>query len=691
MEHDPGESSDGAETADTDFDDPGDSALAGDVEFYRRLRQSGLKSLESLGNWFGGPASFGGNAAGRDINVNYTTVPRIVLATGKVDSQRLCQVRASHIPGDSYHKADSKLRTIHLLVLRGTDGSGKRTAALHMMEALTKDHVHVVDGTKILDAQENSWIAEKSGYLADIRETRLTNVGLAALASDLKKHESYLVITTSVETMTDADVESQFVVEHLPPTGHEVLEHRLLQDPGYAGIAKRLLEDASALDCAATPGEGLQLAKLALDAARKGQSADALRPALVGIRRGRARHLLRVGSPKQAERDRTELLYRRATLISMAVFTGLPHADAVEAAESLARKFIEIEFEKQKHELFVPWRKLLLREPDIVPDDSELTGPWGPVNPSRVRFTDPELSSVLLETVWDEFEAVRSPLLTWLRDLAVDRFNEPVRVRAAQIAGRLTALDFGHICHRLILGWATAEANKPREAAVAALDAVPPALRTHASRLISDWCERGTPAQQRTAILALGAGLHGKDPDEILERFRQIALRNTGRTAQLMATTVRRGVTELFSGNHPQAVLRALAQWAGDGNPRLYSLVRRCILPLAYVTGECGEPVLLRVMLGDPAVGENTAATLAAALDEPETRPDAWAALERLVSLVIGRPELEPALGTLLSSLVQRSATTREEIRFYLRFWAHQHPELLRETRPMPMEVRDAG
>lgn len=686
----PGEPEDGTEAAGKDssaHEEADDTplsaeALAGDVGLRVHMRQAGLASL---GNWFGGPASFGaGHAAGRDLNINYFgTVRHTASETGPVDPERLRRIGKVHVPGASYSRAKEKLTSSRVVVLRGTDGSGKRTTALHMLGELTGDSIHSVGASQVLGSGDGSGLAESAGHLTDVPETgELTYSRLAALADNLRQLDSYLVITTPAETTTEVDVEDAFIVTHKPPGSEEVVLSHLRQDVDHANVAERLLRESGALKCAATPGAAAQLATHLLDAAENGRDADSLQPTFAEIRRQRARYLLRVGSPKQEDRDRAELLYRRATLISLAVFAGLPHADTIAAAESLVSRFTDIEFSWKRRELFIPWRARLLQEPDITRDDPEFLGPWGPVRAAQVHFTDEELNAIVLETVWQEYESARTPLLEWLHELAVYPRDEAVRVRAAQFAGRLSAGDFGYVCHHLILEWADSAAPRPREAAANALDAVPAALQPHVWQLVSDWCELGNPNLQQAAVLALGTGLHEKRPDEILDRLRGIALRNTGSTARHMGDTVRHSVAELFAGEqYPEAVLRALGAWAADSDLRLRSLARQCVLPLAYVTGVSKEPVLLRVMAGDPTARESAATAIAAALDEPETRSEAWSALEELARVIIETPELTDTLGMLLFSLVRQSSTGREQARFYVRLWNHRYQKQQRENR----------
>src|SRR5581483_7205053 len=146
-------------------------------------------------------------------------------------------------------------------------------------------------------------------------------------------------------------------------------------------------------------------------------------------------------------------------------------------------------------------------------------------------------------------DAVRSPLLDWLRELAVSSRDEAIKVRAAQVAGGLALRDFGHVCHRLLIPWADSTKANAREAAATALEAIAVSMTQQVWNLLAEWCKDGTQHRQRTAILALGTGISDYDPKETLARLRQIALRSSGRSTQLsMAEAVRQSVTEMFVG-----------------------------------------------------------------------------------------------------------------------------------------------
>ena len=679
-----------------DAEEEGDAVLGAEdlaesISARRRMRQAGLESLG--GTWFGGatrfggPASFGGHAAARDVNIYYGAAGRTIPETGPIGGEWLRRVRAVHVSSPSCAVAERVLCEERLVVLRGADGSGKRTTALFLLSKLVgDDDVHAISAELVLGSPDGFGLRERIGYLAEcVAPAELPYTRLAALSAELRQRDAYLLITVPADAPSDVNTARRFVVDHEPPDCREVLRGHLRLDADHAHEAERLLQNDPALVCATSPGVAAELATSLLAIVRDDRPIGELDSVLIGMRRQRARHLLRTNRPTEP-RERVELLCRRAALVSIAVFIGLPYADAVAAAEALATRFIAIEFPKLRgREIFVPRLEHLLAEPDILIEESGLPGRWGQAITQHLRFRDPEFHVAVLEEVWEHYDTARSPLLLWLRELAVSSGDEAVRVRAAQVVGRLALRDFGHVCHRVLIGWSDSVNSKAREAAATALESVAVSLSPQVWNLLADWCKDGNQNRQRTAVLALGTGISEHDPVETLSRLRQLALRNTGRSAQTMGEAVRHSVTELISGPHQATVVCALRAWTEDADLRLCAVARRCIPPLAHVVNDFGRPLVLLALSGRPALRPDIAALVTAALEEPDTRQETWTALEKLATGAAHDPMLTDVLGTLLADLRRDSSTAASQLTFYLRLWAYRHSEL---TSASPVRIR---
>jgi hypothetical protein len=128
-----------------------------------------------------------------------------------------------------------------------------------------------------------------------------------------------------------------------------------------------------------------------------------------------------------------------------------------------------------------------------------------------------------------------------------------------------------------------------------------------------------------------------------------------------------------------------------DPDPRLCALARRCVPPLAHVADDSGCSLVLLALRGTPALRTDIAALAAAALEEPDTRQETWAALEKLVIRAAADAGLTDALGGMLVSLLGASGAARNQLTFYLRLWAHRHPELTSGFRARAGEESHVG
>ena len=340
-----------------DAEEEGDAVLGAEdlaesISARRRMRQAGLESLG--GTWFGGatrfggPASFGGHAAARDVNIYYGAAGRTIPETGPIGGEWLRRVRAVHVSSPSCAVAERVLCEERLVVLRGADGSGKRTTALFLLSKLVgDDDVHAISAELVLGSPDGFGLRERIGYLAEcVAPAELPYTRLAALSAELRQRDAYLLITVPADAPSDVNTARPFVVDHEPPDCREVLRGHLRLDTDHAHEAERLLQNDPALACAISPGAAAELATNLLAIVRDDRPIGELGPCPY-------RH----ASPASAAGTSCSVPIGRRNPESVSnccaaarrscpspVFIGLPYADAVAAAEALAARFIAIEF-----------------------------------------------------------------------------------------------------------------------------------------------------------------------------------------------------------------------------------------------------------------------------------------------------------------------------------------------------------
>jgi len=660
----------------------------------RRLRQAGQESLG--GTWFEdavrftGPATFGGghaiggnvSRAGRDVNYIFGGVAarRTGTDAGPIAPALLAKIRATHVPGGSYAAADKALRATRIVILRGTSGSGKRTSALRLLTELARDNVHEIGVSTALEPPSgDADLQAGTGYLAEgDAGSGFAYHRMVAWTAKLSELNAYLIVTVPATAAIGADVAEHFLIDHIPPSAHAIVRSHLRADQVHGARAELLLDKHGVLSCATSPAAAADLAARLLATVRDTLPETILAPLVRDLRGSEARRMLGAGRPT-GRRERVDLLCRRAAMISIAVFTRLPYTEAMAAAETLAAAFISIEFPPRGsvgRELFTRWPDLLQAEPGIRIVESELPSQWGEIAVRHIRFSDPQLHGVMLEEIWERYDTVRSPLLEWLGDLALRAQDEAVRIRAAQVVGRFAIRDFGHVCHRLIAGWANSVNERHRETAATALEAAATGRRTHVWKLLEEWCDGGSQHRQRTAILALGTAIGDQNPDDTLNRLRQLAIGGTGGPGRSVAEAVRRSLIDLMSGPHQGTVVRALRQWADGKDIRLPSLARRCVPPLAHLTDGGDRSSFLATLSGEPTLRPDAVSLFAAALADPETSQETWLALEQMAVTAARESWQLDALGELFHGLRLSPEADTSRLTFYLRVWARRHDEL---------------
>lgn len=651
----------------------------------RSLRAAGLDSLRPTFA-FSGATSFGGYAAERDININVGTAAR-PSAMGPVPAVVLADLRACHVPGPEYDEARQRLLSTRVLVLRGAEGSGRRTTSLALLRNLVDGQIYDLGAYHDLESLSSDDRHGQCGYLLDsIPGSKVGKLTLSSLASAehwLKRQNSYLVITVDDRTGAQYDDLERYLVDHQAPDPRQVLHSHLLRlctelpDP-----LPEWLDDLRLTEQVGTVRQPSALVNLAVALVNAVKDEGSLENALEYWVRGRAvgeaQRLLRGTQQVDPELRPTEQLQRCAFLVALAVFNDAPYLPVAAAAELLAQALTAAAYPKgtPHRQIFALRRASCLTWLQGTVERRPRNDLWGQQRTERIRLCNPDLPSALLDELWHEYDAVRTPILRWLQELSVSR-NLEIRVRAAQAVGKLATDNFDYVCQEVIVEWAGSHWPRQRYAAAWALEA---AVRTgdvedRVRRLLRYWCRAGSRCRKLTAVATYGTGIGADRPEEALRSLHHLARADDPE----MTTIACRSVVELFLGGQSAQVLDTLQNWLADadGTARRFSIVS--FVQLAYQGDDSGWPVLLP-LCGEhhPRVGLMTK-FWRCGLSDDYSRADAWEALWlwcRIADLYVQlREPLEYLIGTIGSA----DNDLRKRLDWYLKFWAN-HPRLPSDT-----------
>ncbi|RNL85758.1 hypothetical protein EFW17_07270 [Halostreptopolyspora alba] len=475
----------------------------------------------------------------------------------------------ARVATESEYELARRLRTDdRIALLRGRDDNGRYTSALCALAHVgvpTKDRplkrVHPstpfgaladhVDGTAcgyLLDASGMGWLGESS------------ETDIAKLRSVLSEHDAHLVVL--VDEDDEVGVVRLHSVEHDPPDKRAVLERtlgwfllppeavvpsRADVDTAVAGRVGRLLEQVgtvhgvrSWLRTLESPADASTLARLLSEETERGSAVlpHELEARVAEVRtahlRSRARELLRSASSAHSPID-------QAYVIAAAVLDGCTLATVIEAAEGLADRLQQAELPEGK------WRRRTFARPLArrlrhVETEQRDTGADGSTD-TIVVLKQPQLRNVLVDVVWQEYEAARRPLRKWLVQLCERSWSEfPDDWRNVQIGGgialaRLAEHDFSEIATKVLEPWAhlrsplsggedLSRSERQRVASdvghcrrvvawVVEQLVVGGTQRSRALNLLETWMRESDRSPRNTAVLAFGTRVAEIEPKRV--------------------------------------------------------------------------------------------------------------------------------------------------------------------------------
>jgi hypothetical protein len=405
-------------------------------------------------------------------------------APGPVPHEEIEQLRAFYVPVPASDEMRRALRDRHLVVLVGIRGSGRSTTGLWLLDELTDENVARLDPDARPFLPDAEHIASANGYLACLdRGPVLSRVAADRLAADLGAKDAYCVLTANPSPALQREL-GFYCVRHDQADPVAILGQQMQagvqphDDDTLAGRMAELADSREVADLlgqAARPSEAAQAAGMLLEFGRGERpraEVDALITRLVLDDRIEEWFSVLVGITRGAVADRARRL--TAMRIAVAVFDGLPRHIAESAAEPLAIRMATPPRTPGdtggEGQLTLPHTGSRGVDPDEAA--TLLAATAISVKPEMVPFAtrevpgetiaylDGRMPSAVLRCVWHHYP-LREPMVAWLGDLAQDNRQE-VRLRAAQAAGLLGAVDFTYTLNALIRPAAEAcPAGKP--------------------------------------------------------------------------------------------------------------------------------------------------------------------------------------------------------------------------------------
>ncbi|MFI0418081.1 hypothetical protein [Spongiactinospora sp. 9N601] len=512
---------------------------------------------------------------GGDINLGPAR-PGLVIKASRLSHEEIKAFDGSYVDCPSYHLLADRLRTEHVVILKGPPSTGRRHTALMALAhcGVTAPGRLLLRGDPIeLDAKE---LEEHTGYVLDATDATWVKDAprdhLEHLGSLADKLSGRFVV------LTDPDgVHGHPAIHHEPPDSEKVFASWLrweLNRLDYAGRPPDLRDLLGSSNEDRPPAESHALAKEVAAAIVSEVPAEHFASRLPAMRRQVAKKKL--DDPRSTPGQ-------RCFLISAAVLNELPLITISQEAAALELLMQGAPSEGERA-VPTPW--------EWLSDWLEYAHAEREQHPgtSRVRLTRPSQAGAILEVVWQEGQSIREPVRAWLHRLAAHPARE-VRIKVAHAVGRLAVHDFEWINREFLNKWSRARRQSESWLAAWALEAAyaaDPGNRQVLSCLAT-WSR--ALVTSRTAARAYGSQIGEDRVDEALGSFRQMALRSAARQTHL-PDAIARALADICTSRTTSAIIEGLAGWIETDHPVLR---RGAVLALTRLASSGG----VRLRLGD--------------------------------------------------------------------------------------------
>ncbi len=465
--------------------------------------------------------------AGHDINYNYHyDLGSEKQARGRISVPDLARAVRVHVTTPSDARLQQSVLEHQVVFACGRTGTGRGASAIVVLDRLTgacrkTSQVTVLDAASGL-ADLRYRLEPGCGHLLDVSgETWVDTITDAQIAGarEALGPSGYLII------LVEADSERSLpgiVVDHEMPELAQVLVFQLAarlvpQGAIDTAAARALIAEACRADEAtktwyeeitgaamAGPVDAAVLAE-AIWSWHDRRAADSSAMPRVSYFRNRRRYqqaadLLRRG-------DGTDSPIRQSYAIAAAVLDGLAVSEVIEGAGTLGALLAEVEHPGApgQREIFAQPLARWLRHVELTALPAEQGNRDGTV----IKMPSRELSRIVIEVAWRNYDAARTPMLTWLKSLCQEHPNDRVRIRGVQALAVIAQHDYALIKERVLEVWSASDRRIQHQAAAWLLEALvlEGAAAGKVMELLWRWSRSGDRGKRAIAVRACGTAV----------------------------------------------------------------------------------------------------------------------------------------------------------------------------------------
>lgn len=584
------------------------------------------------------------------INNYYLRQPQENRARGPVSITELVRAQRVHVTTPSDALLRQRLIEDLAIFLRGGSGTGRRDSATVILDAFT-GRSRTTSMVTVLDASSGpaglpDQLRPGRGHLIDASDEdwadNLTEAQLAA-AREALGTSGFLVIL--VEADSSRSLPGTVVDHQIPDLAQVVVFHLAarLSEPGPVNTtgARALVDEACGANPAAaswheeitgsaTAGtaESALFAEAVLDWHGRRQIDPGASMDVAAFRDQRryqqAASLLRRGGG-------TDSPLRQSYAISAAVLDGLPVSEVIEGAGKLSELLAEVEHpgEPGQREIFAQPLVRWLRHVELAAPAADRKNRTDTV----VRMPSRELSRIVIEVAWRNYDAVRPPVLAWLKGMCEEHPDDRVRIRAVQALAFIARHDYAQVKGRVLGPWSASVRRIEHQAAAWLLEAMAldHPLAEKVRDLLRRWSRSGDPRKRAIAVRAYGTAVARDAPQDALRGVRFSAVDpRLGALPEL-------ALKEMYILGLTREVMAELRLWQ-RGFPAMRERSGRILVRLSRIqrTGEDGSrgayDLLWRLAHAPDEVGvgiPEIAALWHMACRHPSSRSAAWQMLGR--------------------------------------------------------------